>query len=158
PAQPFVGVHERVVVVEERAQHGGPAGERAAHVRHEARLLGDGAHPGPQVLAHVLQLDVAEPAHGGGVRHTPTLTPASFPLIAPDDGPPNRDDADMAVPEEIRTRLSHWCDARVPAEERDTRQVAYTIHGDAITILERRPPAYPELGAAWSATPVARLV
>ncbi|HLU58687.1 MAG TPA: hypothetical protein VKZ81_24770 [Pseudonocardia sp.] len=64
----------------------------------------------------------------------------------------------MAVPEEIRTRLSHWCAARVPAEERDTRQVAYTIHGDAITILERRPPAYPELGAAWSATPVARLV
>jgi hypothetical protein len=64
----------------------------------------------------------------------------------------------MAVPEEIRRRLSHWCSARVPARERDHRQVAYTIHGDAITILERRPPAYPELGPAWSATPVARLV
>jgi hypothetical protein len=63
----------------------------------------------------------------------------------------------MAVPEEIRTRLSQWCAARVPATERDHRQIAYTIHGDAITILERRPPAYPELGHAWSATPMARL-
>jgi hypothetical protein len=64
----------------------------------------------------------------------------------------------MAVPEEIRMRLSHWCAARVPAGERDQRQIAYTIHGDAVTILERRPPAYPELGPAWSATPVARLL
>ena len=63
----------------------------------------------------------------------------------------------MAVPEEIRTRLSHWCAARVPAAERDHRQIAYTIHGDAITILERKPPAYPELGPAWSARPMARL-
>jgi len=64
----------------------------------------------------------------------------------------------MAVPEEIRTRLSQWCAARVPAGERDQHQIAYTIHGDAITIFDRRPPAYPELGPAWSATPLARLV
>jgi hypothetical protein len=64
----------------------------------------------------------------------------------------------MAVPEEIRARLSQWCAARVPTAERDQRQIAYTIHGDAVTILERRPPAYPELGPAWSATPVARLL
>ncbi|GAA0942138.1 hypothetical protein [Pseudonocardia zijingensis] len=64
----------------------------------------------------------------------------------------------MAVPDEIRSRLSQWCAARVPAAERDQRQIGYTIHGDAVTILERRPPAYPELGPAWSATPVARLV
>lgn len=63
----------------------------------------------------------------------------------------------MAVPEEVRRRLSQWCAARVSDAERDQRQIAYTIQGDAITILERRPPAYPELGAAWSATPVARL-
>ena len=63
----------------------------------------------------------------------------------------------MAVPEEIRTRLSRWCAARIPDTEREQRQIGYTIHGDAITILERRPPAYPELGPAWSATPVARL-
>ncbi|OZM82918.1 hypothetical protein [Pseudonocardia sp. MH-G8] len=63
----------------------------------------------------------------------------------------------MAVPEEIRTRLSRWCAARIPAAEREQRQIAYTIHGDDVTILERRAPAYPELGAAWSATPMARL-
>jgi hypothetical protein len=63
----------------------------------------------------------------------------------------------MAVTEETRTRLSRWCATRVPEDERDQLQIGYTIHGDAITILERRPPAYPELGAAWSATPVARL-
>jgi len=64
---------------------------------------------------------------------------------------------DMAVPEEIRTRLSRWCATRVPDAEREQRQIAYTIHGDEITIIERRPPAYPELGQAWSATPMARL-
>lgn len=63
----------------------------------------------------------------------------------------------MAVADEIRTRLSQWCSARVPERERDQRQVAYTIHGDDVTIVERRPPAYPELGAAWSAVPLARL-
>jgi hypothetical protein len=63
----------------------------------------------------------------------------------------------MAVPEEIRSRLSQWCAARVPDGERDQRQIAYTIQGDSITILERRPPAYPELRPAWSATPLARL-
>jgi hypothetical protein len=63
----------------------------------------------------------------------------------------------MAVPEEIRTRLSQWCADRIPDSEREQRQVAYTIQGDEVTILERRPPAYPELGAAWSATRVARL-
>jgi len=64
----------------------------------------------------------------------------------------------MAVPEEIRSRLTQWCAARVPAAERDAHQIAYTIHGDTVTILERKPPAYPELGPAWSATPVARLI
>jgi hypothetical protein len=63
----------------------------------------------------------------------------------------------MAVPDETRTRLSQWCAARVPDDERDQWQVGYTIQGDEVTIVERRPPAYPELGAAWSATPVAQL-
>ncbi|MHA6623836.1 DUF3024 domain-containing protein [Pseudonocardia sichuanensis] len=63
----------------------------------------------------------------------------------------------MAVPEEIRTRLSRWCAGRIPESERAQRQIAYTIQGDEVTILERRPPAYPELGSAWSATPMARL-
>ncbi|MHA6797196.1 DUF3024 domain-containing protein [Pseudonocardia bannensis] len=63
----------------------------------------------------------------------------------------------MSVPEEIRVRLSHWCTAHVPDDERALRQIAYTTSGDEVTILDRRPPTFPELGAAWTATPVARL-
>jgi hypothetical protein len=63
----------------------------------------------------------------------------------------------MAVSEEIRTRLSRWCATRIPDSERAQRQIAYTIQGDEVTILERRPPAYPELRSSWSATPMARL-
>jgi hypothetical protein len=63
----------------------------------------------------------------------------------------------MTGPEEIRTRLSRWCASRVPDTERGRRQIGYTIHGDEITILDRRKPAYPELEPAWSATPIARL-
>ena len=63
----------------------------------------------------------------------------------------------MAVPEEIRTRLSQWCSVRIPASDREQWQVGYTIQGDEITILDRRPPAYPELSAAWSSTAIAQL-
>jgi hypothetical protein len=63
----------------------------------------------------------------------------------------------MAVPEEIRIRLSRWCAGRVPETEREQRQIGYTIQGGEVTILDRRPPAFPELDAAWSATPIAQL-
>jgi hypothetical protein len=64
---------------------------------------------------------------------------------------------DMPVPDETRTRLSRWCATRVPADEREHHRFGYTIHGPEITIIERRAPAYPELGAEWSSTPLARL-
>lgn len=63
----------------------------------------------------------------------------------------------MSVPEETRVRLSRWCTARIPATERPQRQIGYTIHGDEVTIIDRRAPTYPELGTAWSTTPLARL-
>jgi hypothetical protein len=63
----------------------------------------------------------------------------------------------MAVPEEIRTRLSRWCAARVSDSERGQRQISYTIQGREVTILDRRAPTYPELGAAWSSTGIAQL-
>lgn len=63
----------------------------------------------------------------------------------------------MVVSEEVRTRLSRWCATRIPAEERRRRQIGYTIQGDEITILDRRPPTYPELDAGWTSTPLARL-
>ncbi|WP_214367928.1 hypothetical protein [Pseudonocardia sp. H11422] len=54
-------------------------------------------------------------------------------------------------------QLSRWCTARVPDDERALRQIAYTTTGDEVTILDRRPPAFPELGTAWTAIPVALL-
>ncbi|MFC4946889.1 hypothetical protein [Pseudonocardia sp. GCM10023141] len=63
----------------------------------------------------------------------------------------------MAVPEETRQRLSRWCAARVPDGERERRQIGFAIQGDEVTILDRRPPTYPELDMAWSATPVVQL-
>jgi hypothetical protein len=63
----------------------------------------------------------------------------------------------VAVPEETRHQLSMWCSAQVPDDERGERRVGYTIHGDEVTIVDRRAPTYPELQTAWSTTPVARL-
>ncbi|MGH3614405.1 MAG: hypothetical protein ACRDRK_17815 [Pseudonocardia sp.] len=63
----------------------------------------------------------------------------------------------MAVPEEIRTRLSRWCTASIPHSERAHRQIGYTIHGDDVTIVDRRPPIYPEQDVAWTSTPLAQL-
>jgi hypothetical protein len=63
----------------------------------------------------------------------------------------------VAVPEETRHQLSLWCTAQVPAEQRGQRRIGYTIHGDEVTIVDRRAPTYPELQTAWSTTPVARL-
>src|SRR6185436_13363331 len=44
-------LHQRVVVGEERAEFGGPMGEREEDIRHESRLLLDGE----DALAHVLR-------------------------------------------------------------------------------------------------------
>jgi hypothetical protein len=63
----------------------------------------------------------------------------------------------MPVPEEVRARLSRWCTDSIPDAERAHRQIGYTIHGDEVTIVDRRPPTYPELGAAWTSTPLAQL-
>src|SRR4051794_27641304 len=54
----------------------------------------------------------------------------------------------VPVPEETRHQLSLWCSAQVPAAERGQRQIGYTIHGDDVTIVDRRAPTYPELQPA----------
>ena len=61
------------------------------------------------------------------------------------------------VPEEFRSVFGQWCRSRVPDELRDELQIGYTIQGDEVTIVERRPPKYPELGHAWTSTPVFQL-
>jgi hypothetical protein len=63
----------------------------------------------------------------------------------------------MAVPQEYQDLFVRWCAEQVPARLKDRLQVAYSIHGDQVTISERRPPPFPELDAAWTAAPVAQL-
>lgn len=63
----------------------------------------------------------------------------------------------MGVPEQVRERLAAWCAELVPEAERDRRRIGYTTAGNTLTILDRRPPAFPELGAAWTSTSLARL-
>lgn len=63
----------------------------------------------------------------------------------------------MALPEPVRAALSRWCAAQVPADERAGRQIGYTVHDREVTIVDRRPPRYPELGRAWTSTPLALL-
>jgi hypothetical protein len=63
----------------------------------------------------------------------------------------------MAVPAEVRTRVSEWCAECLPPDARARRRIAFTTVGDTLTILDRRPPAVPELSAVWSSTPLARL-
>ncbi len=63
----------------------------------------------------------------------------------------------VAVPGELRAVFGRWCAGRVPAERRDTLQIGYLIQGDEVTIMERHPPAFPELGPAWTSMPVAQL-
>lgn len=63
----------------------------------------------------------------------------------------------MSVSEELRHRLSLWCAQRIPEAERRRRQIGYSVEGAEVTILDRRPPAYPELDAEWTTTPLALL-
>lgn len=64
---------------------------------------------------------------------------------------------DMSVPEQVRHALSRWCAERIPEAERARHRVGYTIQGADVTILDRHAPTYPELGAEWTSTPLARL-
>ncbi|MGE3287812.1 MAG: hypothetical protein AB7J32_17195 [Pseudonocardia sp.] len=63
----------------------------------------------------------------------------------------------MSVPEEFPQRLASWCREAVPAAERAHRRLGWAIHDDEVRITDRRAPEYPELAAAWTSTPVARL-
>lgn len=63
----------------------------------------------------------------------------------------------MGVPEDVREQLATWCAAVLDEREREHRRIGYTTAGSTVTILDRRPPTFPELGAAWTSTSVARL-
>jgi hypothetical protein len=61
----------------------------------------------------------------------------------------------MSVPEDERSTIARWCAARVPAAERHRWRLGWAVHGDDVTLVERRAPAEP--GARWSSAPLAQL-
>ncbi|MFI4991550.1 MAG: DUF3024 domain-containing protein [Solirubrobacterales bacterium] len=50
-----------------------------------------------------------------------------------------------------------FCESRVPEEHRDELRLECSHRGNSITIVERRPPWNPEIGAAWTSMKVAQL-
>jgi hypothetical protein len=63
----------------------------------------------------------------------------------------------MALPASVRDEavaiLERYCSARAS----DARRIEHRERGDAITLVERRPPWQPGTDAAWSSIDVAQL-
>lgn len=66
----------------------------------------------------------------------------------------------MAIPESVKaTALEHveaFCE-RVPPEHRDEVRIDYAVRGNAITVVERRPPWHPGLDPEWTSMKIAQL-
>jgi hypothetical protein len=67
----------------------------------------------------------------------------------------------VAIPEAIEREATKeveaFCDGRVPAELRDQVRLEFSVRGNAITIVERRPPWRPDFGPDWSSVKVGQL-
>src|SRR5262249_22952068 len=63
----------------------------------------------------------------------------------------------VPLPKEYQGLFSRWCADRVPGHARASLQVGYSIRGDLVTIVRRKPPRFPELNSAWTSTPIAQL-
>jgi hypothetical protein len=67
----------------------------------------------------------------------------------------------MALPADVRetavAQVERYCEARVPAEMRSELRIEHRVRGNAITIVERRPPWSQVVGPGWSSTNVAQL-
>lgn len=67
----------------------------------------------------------------------------------------------MAIPELAKAaavrQVEAFCEQRVPPRARDQVRLEFSVRGNAITIVERRPPWHPRLGPEWSSLKVAQL-
>jgi len=67
----------------------------------------------------------------------------------------------VAIPELVRVnakrQVEAFCEQRVPAELRDQVRLEFALRGNAITIIERRPPWRPDFGPEWSSQKIAQL-
>ena len=50
-----------------------------------------------------------------------------------------------------------FCESRVPVRLRGQVRLELRVRGDAITIVERRPPWRPDFGPEWTSSDIARL-
>jgi hypothetical protein len=67
----------------------------------------------------------------------------------------------VAIPEAIERETTKeveaFCDGRVPAELQDEIRLKFSVRGNAITIVEQRPPWREDFGPDWSSVKVAQL-
>jgi hypothetical protein len=67
----------------------------------------------------------------------------------------------MAIPELVRLaatrQVEAFCEQHVPAEARDQVRLECAVRGNAITMVERRPPWRPDFGPEWSSQRIAQL-
>lgn len=54
-------------------------------------------------------------------------------------------------------KVEAFCETRIPAHARDEIQLEHGVRGNAITIVERRPPWLAELGPDWTSMKIAQL-
>jgi DUF3024 family protein len=67
----------------------------------------------------------------------------------------------IALPADVRqaavSQVERYCDERVPAELRAQVRLEHGVRGNAITIVERRPPWSELVGPEWTTTHIAQL-
>jgi Protein of unknown function (DUF3024) len=59
--------------------------------------------------------------------------------------------------DEAMNAVEAYCESRVPEDLRDEIRIECVRRGNAITIVEQRPPWNPDLGPEWSSVKVAQL-
>jgi hypothetical protein len=67
----------------------------------------------------------------------------------------------MALPPDVRdaavARVRRYCEERVPLESRSQMRLEHSVRGNAITIVERRPPWSEVVGPEWTSMKIAQL-
>ncbi len=67
----------------------------------------------------------------------------------------------MALAELVRrgaeAKVAAFCERRVPAHVRDKVRLEHTVRGNAITVIERRPPWREDFVPEWSSMKIAQL-
>ncbi|MDQ3880898.1 MAG: DUF3024 domain-containing protein [Chloroflexota bacterium] len=67
----------------------------------------------------------------------------------------------MPLPADVRemavTQVERFCERRVPVDMRSQMRLEHTVRGNAITLVERRPPWSELVGPGWSTIKIAQL-